>query len=65
MLAPGALVRLTDQAALGRLGTVVGEPRREYLVDGSFGDTIEVELTTGGRQRVRTPNLEVVASAPR
>jgi hypothetical protein len=57
----GARVRLTDQAALGRAGTVVGVPRRARRGDGYVFDVVDVQLSGTLRVTVPIANVEIVA----
>ena len=56
-----ARVRLVDQANLGRVGTVAGEPRRERLGDGCLVDVVEVALAKGGTETIPIANVEVLS----
>jgi hypothetical protein len=57
----GAHVRLTDQANLGRPGTIAGPPRQTYRGDGMVIDVVDVELAGGMVQTVPIANVEIVA----
>ncbi len=57
----GARVRLTDQAQLGKIGTIAGAPRRSRRGDGNLVDVVDVELAGGGRCPVPLANLEIIA----
>jgi hypothetical protein len=57
----GAHVRLADQAALGKVGAIVGGPRRSRSGDGLVFDVVDVEMGDGGRRTVPISNVEIVA----
>lgn len=57
----GAQVRLTDQAFLGKSGTLVGTPHRSRSGDGFVFDVVEVELTGSTRRIVPIANVEIVS----
>jgi hypothetical protein len=59
--ANGARVRLVDPASLGKMGTVVGGPRRSRLGDGLVFDVVDVELADGANRTVPIGNVEIVA----
>lgn len=57
----GAHVRLTDHAALGKTGTLLGTPRRSRSGDGLVFDVVDVELAGGAKRTVPIANVEIVA----
>jgi len=57
----GAHVRLVDQAMLGKLGTLTGNPRRSRSGDGLVFDVVDVALAVGAPRPVPIANVEIVA----
>jgi hypothetical protein len=57
----GAQVRLTDQAFLGKSGTLTGTPHRSRSGDGLVLDVVDVELNGGTRRTVPIANVEIVS----
>ena len=57
----GAHVRLTDQAGLGKSGSIVGAPRRARRGDGYVFDVVDVHLSSTLRVTVPIANVEIVA----
>ena len=57
----GALVRLSDQAYLGKSGRLASVPRRSRSGDGLVFDVVDVELAGGTYRTVPIANVEIVS----